>query len=72
MSIPTRGYLDIAYDDIRKLNARIVYASITPYGEAGPEADRTSFDTTALWVRAGLMDLTADDDGVCLIWTINA
>ena len=57
MPIPTRGRLDIAYDDIRKLNPQIVYASITAYGETGPEADRPGFDTTALWARTGLMDL---------------
>ena len=57
MPIPTRGRLDIAYEDIRALNPRIVYASITAYGETGPEADRPGFDTTALWARTGLMDL---------------
>ncbi len=57
MPIPTRGRLDIAFEDIRALNPRIVYASITAYGETGPEADRPGFDTTALWARTGLMDL---------------
>ena len=57
MPIPTRGRLEIAYEDIRELNPRIVYASITAYGETGPEADRPGFDTTALWARTGLMDL---------------
>ena len=36
MPIPTRGRLNIAYEDIRELNPRIVYASITAYGETGP------------------------------------
>ena len=40
MPIPTRGRLDIGYEQIRALNPRIVYASITAYGETGPEADR--------------------------------
>ena len=57
MPVPTRGRLDIGYEDIRALNPRIVYASITAYGETGPEADRPGFDTTALWARTGLMDL---------------
>ena len=57
MPIPTRGRLDIGYEQIRALNSRIVYASITAYGETGPEADRPGFDTTALWARTGLMDL---------------
>ena len=57
MPIPTRERLSIAYDDIRAINERIVYATITAYGESGPEAERTGFDSTALWARTGLMDL---------------
>lgn len=57
MPIPTRERLSIRYDDIRAMNERIVYASITAYGETGPEAGRTGFDSTALWARTGLMDL---------------
>ena len=34
----------------------IDYASLTAYGEAGPEGDKTGFDTTAYWARSGLMD----------------
>ena len=57
MPIPTRQRLTIDYDDIRKVNDSIVYASISAYGEHGPEADRPGFDSTALWARTGLMDL---------------
>lgn len=57
MPIPTRERLNIGYDDIRALNERIVYASISAYGEKGPEAGRPGFDSTALWARTGLMDL---------------
>jgi len=57
MPIPTRERLAIGYEDIRAMNERIVYATITAYGETGPEAGRTGFDSTALWARTGLMDL---------------
>ena len=57
MPIPTRERLDIGYDSIFNLNERIVYASISAYGEHGPEAGRPGFDSTALWARTGLMDL---------------
>lgn len=57
MPIPTRKRLNIAYDTLRAINPRMVYASITAYGETGPEADRPGYDTTALWARTGLMDL---------------
>ncbi len=57
MPIPTRERLNIGYDAIRVINERIVYASISAYGEKGPEAGRPGFDSTALWARTGLMDL---------------
>jgi crotonobetainyl-CoA:carnitine CoA-transferase CaiB-like acyl-CoA transferase len=61
MPIPTRERLNISYGDIRAINPKIIYASISAYGETGPEADRPGFDTTALWARTGLMDLVKPD-----------
>jgi len=57
MPIPTRERLNIAYDVLCAINPRIVYASISAYGETGPESGRPGYDTTALWARTGLMDL---------------
>ena len=52
-----RERLRIRYEDIGPLNDRLIYASVSAYGEAGPEAARTGFDSTALWARSGMMDL---------------
>ena len=52
-----RERLRIRYEDLQPLNERLIYASLTAYGETGPEAHRTGFDSTALWARSGLMDL---------------
>src|SRR6266704_3331490 len=52
-----RAKLGIRWADLAPLNARLVYASMTAYGEHGDEAPRTGFDATALWARTGLMDL---------------
>jgi len=52
-----RARLGVRWDDLSPLNPRLVYASITAYGETGPEASRPGFDSTALWARTGLMDL---------------
>ncbi|HEY1752762.1 MAG TPA: CoA transferase [Caulobacteraceae bacterium] len=54
---PVRERLRLRADDLRHLNPRLIYASLTPYGEHGPEKDRTGFDTTAWWARSGLMDM---------------
>jgi len=54
---PVRRRLGVAYDDLASLNARLIYASFTGYGETGPEADKPGFDATAWWARTGLMHL---------------
>jgi crotonobetainyl-CoA:carnitine CoA-transferase CaiB-like acyl-CoA transferase len=53
---PVRERLQLRADDLLHLNKRLIYASLTPYGEHGPERDRTGYDTTAWWARSGLMD----------------
>src|SRR5436190_5085719 len=55
--LDSRARLGIRWEDLAPLNARLVYASLTAYGERGEEAPRTGFDATALWARTGLMDL---------------
>ena len=54
---PVRQRLKITYDDLSHLNERLIYASFTGYGEAGPEASKPGFDATAWWARTGLMHL---------------
>ena len=55
--LPVRERLKIAAADLLAINPRLVYGSITAYGEAGEEAARTGFDATAYWARTGLMDM---------------
>jgi crotonobetainyl-CoA:carnitine CoA-transferase CaiB-like acyl-CoA transferase len=55
--LPVRERLKIAAEDLLALNPRLIYGSITAYGEAGEEAARTGFDATAYWARTGLMDM---------------
>src|SRR5437867_12319191 len=55
--LESRTRLGIRWTDLAPLNPRLVYASMTAYGEHGDEAPRTGFDATALWARTGLMDL---------------
>src|SRR5215469_8192762 len=54
---PVRERLQLRAEDLTHLNKRLIYASLSPYGEHGPERDRTGFDTTAWWARSGLMDM---------------
>src|SRR5690349_13726041 len=54
---PVRRRLKLSADDVLPLNRKLIYASLSPYGEHGPERNRTAFDATAWWARSGLMEL---------------
>ena len=51
----------LAYDDVRKLNPRIVYCSITGFGQTGPNAHRPGYDFIFQGM-GGLMSITGERD----------
>ena len=57
LPLPVRARLQIRWEDLQPQNERLIYASISAYGEQGPDASRTGFDSTALWARTSLMDM---------------
>ncbi len=57
LPLDARPRLGVRYEDLAPHNSRLIYASLTAYGETGDEAGRPGFDSTALWARTGLMDL---------------
>jgi formyl-CoA transferase len=59
--LPARERLRIRYSDFALKYPRLIYASLTAYGEAGEEAGKTGFDATAYWARSGLMDEVRPD-----------
>jgi len=54
--------LGIDYPALRALNSRLVYASISGFGQAGPYADRPGYDLIAQ-AMSGIMSVTGDPDG---------
>jgi CoA:oxalate CoA-transferase len=54
--------LGLGYDDVRKLNERIIYAHASGWGARGPKATHPAFDIAAQ-ARAGLMSMTGEEDG---------
>ncbi|HEY0184808.1 MAG TPA: CoA transferase, partial [Rhodopila sp.] len=59
--LPARERLKIRYADFVEAHPRLIYASLTAYGETGDEAGKTGFDATAYWARSGLMDEVRPD-----------
>jgi len=53
----------IRYEDLEPLNPRLIYASVTGYGEAGEEAEKPGYDMTAYFARSGLMTYLHNADG---------
>ena len=51
-----REKLQLTDDIVRTKNPKIIYASLSAYGENGPDSDRTGLDSTAYFARSGLMD----------------
>jgi crotonobetainyl-CoA:carnitine CoA-transferase CaiB-like acyl-CoA transferase len=50
------------YDSLRKVNPRLIYCSITGFGQTGPYAHRAGYDFI-IQGMAGLMSVTGDADG---------
>jgi formyl-CoA transferase len=58
-----RERLRLRYDDVKPVNPRLIYASLTGYGETGPDRDRPGFDATAYFARSGLFDAQRYEGG---------
>jgi crotonobetainyl-CoA:carnitine CoA-transferase CaiB-like acyl-CoA transferase len=58
---PTRAKLGLDYDDLTKLNAKLIHCSISGYGQSGPYRDKPGFDTIGQ-ALSGMMSLVTDLD----------
>ncbi|KAI8596692.1 CoA-transferase family III domain-containing protein [Dissophora ornata] len=59
------GKLDemgLGYEELKALNPRLIYASITGYGHTGPYRTRPGYDVM-IEAEAGLMYITGEEDG---------
>jgi len=53
---PARERLGITYDDLKKINPRIIYAKGHGQGQRGPDATRGGYDGLSFWARGGIGD----------------
>jgi crotonobetainyl-CoA:carnitine CoA-transferase CaiB-like acyl-CoA transferase len=58
----TMERLGVGYATLARLNPRLVYCSISGFGESGPEAHRAGYDLIVQG-EGGIMDLTGFPDG---------
>ena len=59
------GYIDslgLGYEALREINPGLLMASVTPFGQTGPEKDHQSSDLVAL-AASGFMQITGEPDG---------
>jgi crotonobetainyl-CoA:carnitine CoA-transferase CaiB-like acyl-CoA transferase len=56
------GKFGLDYESLRKLNPRLVYCSVTGFGQTGPYAERAGYDFL-IQGMSGYMDVTGEPDG---------
>ncbi len=54
--------LGLGYDDVRRMNSKIVYCSITGWGQTGPKANVAAHDLNYI-AETGVLGLSAGADG---------
>jgi crotonobetainyl-CoA:carnitine CoA-transferase CaiB-like acyl-CoA transferase len=60
---PARERLKLRWEDIEPINPRLIYCSLTGYGETGPDRDRPGFDVSAYFGRSGILDAARYEGG---------
>jgi len=61
--LKVQARLTMRYADVAPLNPRLIYASMTGYGEQSPDADQPGFDSTAFFARSALLDALTHEGG---------
>jgi crotonobetainyl-CoA:carnitine CoA-transferase CaiB-like acyl-CoA transferase len=54
--------LDLTYEDVKKINPKIIYGLITGFGTSGPKAEKPGFDVLAQ-AMGGIMSVNGEPDG---------
>ncbi len=53
----------LSYDELRKINPSLIYASLSGYGQYGPDSAKAAYDVI-IQARAGLMSITGHPGGM--------
>jgi crotonobetainyl-CoA:carnitine CoA-transferase CaiB-like acyl-CoA transferase len=60
--VGTLAKYGLAYDDLRTANPRLIYCSITGFGQSGPRREQAAYDFM-IQGMSGLMSVTGEADG---------
>jgi crotonobetainyl-CoA:carnitine CoA-transferase CaiB-like acyl-CoA transferase len=62
-----RRRLGIELEDVREINADIIYVRGSGFGSSGPDSEKGGYDSTAFWARGGsaLGTTPTEFDGLC-------
>jgi cinnamoyl-CoA:phenyllactate CoA-transferase len=55
--------MGLEYEQLKVKFPKLVYASVTGYGDKGPDKDLPGYDYTAFWARSGMLGSLYDTDG---------
>lgn len=58
--------LGLTYEDVKKINPGIVYATLTGFGEEGEQADDAGYDPVAFWAKGGMLQDIAEKGSLCV------
>ena len=61
--VGTLAKFGLGYDDLKSVNPRLVYCSVTGFGQTGPKRDHAAYDFM-IQAACGLMSVTGEKDGV--------
>jgi len=54
LRLSERNKLGVRFEDLKKINDRLIYGSVTGHGLKGPQNDMPAYDTTVFWARSGV------------------
>jgi len=60
--VGTLARFGLGYDDLKAINPRLIYCSVTGFGQTGPRKDQAAYDFL-IQAMGGLMSITGERDG---------
>jgi len=61
--VGTLARYGLGYDDLKAVNPKIIYCSVTGFGQSGPRKDQAAYDFM-IQAMGGLMSVTGERDGL--------